>query len=138
MSFVAVYREAFETVLFYQALWIEAGPGGHLAVGAGFVAASAGLVLLAWLILKMGLRLPLGWFFGGGAALMAVLAVVLAGKGIAALQEAGALPIGPLDLPAIPPLGLYPTWQGVLTQLVLVVLILAAGIYSRRGARDAT
>jgi len=137
ISFLAVYREAFETVLFYQALWLEAGPDGHVAVGAGFAAAVVGLVLLSWLILKAGLRLPLGWFFGGGSILMAVLAVVLAGKGIAALQEAGALPVGPLDLPAIPSLGLYPTWQGVLTQLAVVLLIVGAVAYSRRRERAA-
>ena len=78
------------------------------------------------------MRLPLGWFFGGGSILMALLAVVLAGKGIAALQEAGALSVGPLDLPAIPSLGLYPTWQGVVTQLALVVVIVGAVAYSRR------
>lgn len=132
ISFVAVYREVFETVLFYQTLWIEAGFEGRLAVGGGFVAAVVGLGLLAWLILKLGLRLPIGLFFGLGSALMAVLAVVLAGKGIAALQHAGKLPVGPLDLPAIPSLGLYPTWQGVVTQLVLVLLIFAAFTYSRR------
>ena len=132
IAFLAVYREAFETVLFYQALWIEAGPSGRLPVAGGFAAAAVGLVLLAWLILKMGLRLPVGWFFGIGSALMAVLAVVLAGKGIAALQQAGRLPVEPLDLPTIPSLGLYPTWQGVLTQLVLVLLIVAAFAYSRR------
>jgi high-affinity iron transporter len=65
---------------------------------------------------------------------MAVLAVVLAGKGIAALQHAGKLPIGPLDLPTIPSLGVYPTWQGVVTQLVLVLVILAAFTFSRRRA----
>jgi high-affinity iron transporter len=74
----------------------------------------------------------MGWFFGVGSALMAVLAVVLAGKGIAALQHAGKLPVGPLDLPTIPSLGVYPTWQGVVTPLVFVVLILAAFAYSRR------
>ncbi len=133
ISFLAVYREAFETVLFYQALWVEAGPVGHLAVGLGCVAGFVGLGLLAWLILRLGLRLPVGWFFGVGSALMAVLAVVLAGKGIAALQHAGRLPVGTLDLPAIPSLGVYPTWQGVITQLVLVVVILGAFTYSRRG-----
>jgi high-affinity iron transporter len=135
ISFLAVYREAFETVLFYQALWIEAGPDGRMAVAGGFLAAIVGLVLLAWLILQVGLRLPIGWFFGVGSILMAVLSVVLAGKGIAALQEAGTLPIEPLDLPAIPSLGVYPTWQGMLTQLALVLLILAAFGYSRRRAR---
>ena len=137
IAFLAVYREAFETVLFYQALWIEAGPSGHVAVAGGFAAAAAGLALLAWLILKMGLRLPVGWFFGVGAGLMAVLAVVLAGKGIAALQHAGRLPVEPLDLPTIPSLGVYPTWQGVLTQIALVVLILTAFTYSRRRPRHA-
>jgi len=137
IAFLAVYREAFETVLFYQALWIEAGPSGHVAVAGGFAAAAAGLVLLAWLILKMGLRLPVGWFFGVGSALMALLAVVLAGKGIAALQHAGRLPVEPLDLPTIPSLGVYPTWQGVLTQLALVLLILTAFTYSRRHPRHA-
>ncbi|MGH7367363.1 MAG: FTR1 family protein [Candidatus Rokuibacteriota bacterium] len=132
ISFLAVYREAFETVLFYQALWLEAGAEGRIAVGAGFAAAAVGLVGLGWLILKVGLWLPLGWFFGVGSILMALLAVVLAGKGIAALQEAGALPIEPLDLPSIPSLGVYPTWQGVLTQLALVLVILAALAYSRR------
>ena len=132
IAFLAVYREAFETVLFYQALWIEAGASGRLAVAGGFSAAAVALALLAWLILKMGLRLPVGWFFGVGSALMAALAVVLAGKGIAALQQAGRLPIEPLDLPPIPSLGVYPTWQGVLTQLALVVVILAAFTYSRR------
>jgi high-affinity iron transporter len=135
VSFVAVYREAFETVLFYQALWIEAGPEGRVAVGAGFVAAVVGLVLLAWLMLKLGLRLPVGWFFGVGSALMAVLAVVLAGKGIAALQHAGKVPVGALDLPAIPSLGVYPTWQGVVTQLALTLLIVGAFAYSRRRER---
>jgi len=137
IAFLAVYREAFETVLFYQALWIEAGPSGRLAVVGGFGAAALGLALLAWLILKMGLRLPVGWFFGVGAWLMAVLAVVLAGKGIAALQHAGRLPVEPLDLPTIPSLGVYPTWQGVLTQIALVVLILTAFTYSLRRPRHA-
>jgi len=137
ISFLAVYREAFETVLFYQALWIEAGPGGHLMVGAGFLAACAALALLTWLILKVGLHLPLGWFFGIGAALMAVLAVVLAGKGIAALQEAGSLPVGPLDVPSVPSLGLYPTWQGLLVQALMVLLIAGAFSLSRRRREEA-
>jgi high-affinity iron transporter len=132
VAFLAVYREAFETVLFYQALWVDAGPAGRAAIGGGFAAAAIGLTLMAWLILRAGLRLPVGLFFGLGSLLMALLAVVLAGKGIAALQEAGALPIGPLDLPALPSLGLYPTWQGVLTQVAVVLLIVAAFAYSRR------
>jgi high-affinity iron transporter len=137
VAFLAVYREAFETVLFYQALWIESGPAGRLAVGGGVAVAAIGLAALAWAILRIGLRLPIGLFFGAGSLLMAVLAVVLAGKGIAALQHAGALAVGPLDLPAIPSLGLYPTWQGVLTQLAVALLIAGAAGYSRWRERNA-
>ena len=82
-------------MLFYQALWIEAGPTGRLAVGGGVAVAALALAALAWAILRVGLRLPVGWFFGAGSLLMAGLAVVLAGKGIAALQRAGVLPVGP-------------------------------------------
>jgi high-affinity iron transporter len=137
VAFLAVYREAFETVLFYQALWIESGPAGRLAVGGGVAVAAIALAALAWAILRIGLRLPIGLFFGAGSLLMAVLAVVLAGKGIAALQHAGALAVGPLDLPAIPSLGLYPTWQGVLTQLAVALLIAGAAGYSRWRERNA-
>ena len=55
---------------------------------------------------------------------MAVLAVVLAGKGVAALQEAGLLDIQPLhNLPRIEMLGLYPTVEGVFSQLFTLISI---------------
>ena len=40
-------------------------------------------------MLRFSQRLPIGKFFAYSSALVAVLAVVLAGKGVAALQEAG-------------------------------------------------
>jgi high-affinity iron transporter len=69
---------------------------------------------------------------------MAALAVVLAGKGVSALQEAGLLDIRPLaGAPRVDLIGLYPTWEGLLTQaLTLVVLIGAFWINDRRAARQ--
>jgi high-affinity iron transporter len=51
VSFLAVYREAFETVLFYQALWTQAAPAYTPVLG-GLLAAAVALVLLGWLILR--------------------------------------------------------------------------------------
>jgi len=70
---------------------------------------------------------------------MAALAVVLAGKGVAALQEAGLLDVRPLaGVPRIEVLGLFPTREGLLAQL-LTILVLAAGFWwnGRRTARAA-
>ena len=104
VSFLAVYREAFETVLFYQALWQKVDATGHAPLIIGFTAGFVMLALVAWTILHLGLRLPIGVFFGVSSALLAVLAVVFTGHGAKALQEAGILAASPVDafnLPAL-------------------------------------
>src|SRR3546814_3518822 len=110
LSFVVVYREVFETILFYVALWTQ---GNHQAVLAGAAAATVTLAVITWLLLRASTRLPIGLFFSVSAILMAVLAVVLTGKGIAALQEANVLPSQVLALPRFDLVGLYPTIQGL-------------------------
>ena len=137
VAFLAVYREAFETVLFYQALWLQAEGAGRSAVLIGFAAGAAALVLLTWAIVRYSVRLPLSLFFGVSALTLAVLAVVFAGQGIAALQEAGKLPVSPLNFPAVPLLGIYPNLQGLLLQLALVTVIVAAWLVMRSPARRA-
>ena len=137
LSFLAVYREAFETVLFAQALWQHAGLDRRGAVLGGFGAAAALLALLGWLIVRGGLRLPLGAFFGATSAVLAALAVVLAGKGIAALQEAGVVPVSPIEAPALPLVGLYPSAQGVALQAALLVVVAAGFFLTYRSARRA-
>ncbi|MCW5621074.1 MAG: FTR1 family protein [Burkholderiales bacterium] len=129
--FLAVYREVFETVLFYQALWTQAEDTGRSAVLIGLGAGALALVVLAWLIIRFSVRLPLSLFFGVSSLLLAIMAVVFAGQGVAALQEAGKLPLSPLDIPAIPLLGIYPNLQGIGLQLVLVATI-AGGWYLMR------
>ena len=99
VSFIAVYREVFETVLFYQALWLQTAPAGRHALWGGIASAAAVLALLSWLIVRGSLRLPLGVFFGATSIVLAALAIVLAGKGIKALQEAAVLPPHPIATP---------------------------------------
>ena len=102
VSFLAVYREAFETVLFYEALVIQSGPGGSVPLVGGLLAGAVVLAVLSWVIVRGSVRLPLGVFFGASSVLIGLLAVVLAGKGIAALQEAGWLSIRSVSFPSLP------------------------------------
>ena len=89
LAFFSVYRELFEVILFYETLWLQAGPAGHNAVLAGGATALVLLIGLAWVILRGSARLPLALFFGINAALLCALSVVFAGHGVKALQEAG-------------------------------------------------
>jgi high-affinity iron transporter len=134
VSFLAVYREAFETVLFYQALWIQAAPA-YVPVLGGLVAAAVALIVLGWLIFRGSVRLPLGLFFGTTSVLLALLSVVFVGKGIAALQEAGILPADPVGLPGVPALGLYPNLQGLVLQALLILVIAGLFTYTHYAAR---
>lgn len=136
LAFVVVYREVFETILFYIALWSQ---GGHLAIIAGAATAALALALIGWALLSYSKRLPIAQFFSHSAILIAVLAVVLAGKGVAGLQEAGLLDIHPLSaLPRIELLGLFPTWEGLAAQaLTLGVIIVGFHLSGRQAAQPA-
>ena len=122
LSFIAVYREVFETILFYQALWVQADGQAQGMLLTGFGTGVAVLGVLAWLILRYSTRLPLRQFFSATSVFMFVLAIIFAGKGIAALQEAGKLPLDPVAFPRIDLLGIYPNLQGLAVQGALLVL----------------
>lgn len=132
LAFVVVYREVFETILFYVALWSQ---GAHLAMLAGAATAALALSLIGWALLSYSKRLPISRFFSYSSLLIAILAVVLAGKGFAALQEAGLLDIHPLALlPRIEVLGLFPTWEGFAAQLATLATIVIGFWLSGRKA----
>jgi len=133
LAFVAVYREVFETILFYAALSAQ-GNGGVLLAGAG--AAALMLAGVAWAMLKYSRRLPIATFFNWSALLIAVLAVVLTGKGVAAIQEAGVIGITPVAAaPSVPVLGIAPTAEALGAQFaVLLVLVIGFGRNRRRAA----
>ncbi len=96
LAFFSVYRELFEVILFYETLWLQAGPAGHQAVLAGGATALVLLVGLAWVILRGSAKLPLALFFSINAALLCALSVIFAGHGVKALQEAGVLGTRPV------------------------------------------
>jgi high-affinity iron transporter len=134
VAFLAVYRELFEIVLFYQALWVQVGTDGQHFVFGGMLAAAVLLALVTWAILKYSVRLPLGPFFGWTAALLALLAVVFAGNGVAALQEAGVLTADAVRFVSLPLLGIHPTMQGLLAQALTLALTLGGIWLARRQA----
>ncbi|WP_339738257.1 cytochrome c/FTR1 family iron permease [uncultured Maricaulis sp.] len=122
LAFVVVYREVFETILFFVALWSQ---GAHLAMLAGAATAALALALVGWGLLSYSKRLPISQFFSYSSMLIAALAVVLAGKGFAGLQEAGLLGIHPVSfVPRIDILGVFPTWEGLAAQGLALTTIL--------------
>ncbi|WP_066782034.1 cytochrome c/FTR1 family iron permease [Sphingomonas sp. CCH5-D11] len=130
LAFVVVYREVFETILFYAALWTQ-GNGSALLAGAG--AAVAILAVIAWAMLRYSRQLPIAKFFAYSSWLMAGLTVVLAGKGVAALQEAGIIDIAPIaEAPRLSMLGLFPTWQSIMAQLVMAITLAIGFAFNRR------
>lgn len=134
LAFIMVYREVFETILFYAAL---GGEGNASAVLAGFVAGAAVLAAITVAMLRFSARLPIGKFFSVSSILIAVLAVVLAGKGGEALQEAGILSVRTLPLPRFELMGVFPSVQTLLLQGVVALAAIAGFAYNARSARRA-
>jgi high-affinity iron transporter len=113
--------------------------GGHRPIIVGLLVGALALVLIAYVLLRATRRLPIGKFFGYSSALIAVLAIVLVGKGIVALQEAGWLNIHAINGPRVSVLGIYPNLQSIMGQCLVVALVFAGILYNRAGAkRDAT
>ena len=122
VAFLAVYREGAETALFYQALFNE-GPNVAFPLTMGILAGFAALAVIFTLFYRFGVRIPLRPFFSVTSVLLYYMAFVFMGKGVRELQEGNALPLTAIPgFPHSEVLGLYPSWQGVLAQLALLLL----------------
>ncbi|HEV8599490.1 MAG TPA: cytochrome c/FTR1 family iron permease [Gemmatimonadales bacterium] len=142
VAFLAVYREGFETVLFYKALAVSGGGGGGagdwVPIGLGILGGAGVLAGVYVAINRFGVRLPLKPLFGVTSALLYYMAFVFAGKAVAELQEAGVLPLTPVGwAPRVPGMGIYPTMeslalQGLLLLLALIGLVWVFGVEPRR------
>ncbi|MBI6940539.1 FTR1 family protein [Pseudomonas putida] len=129
LAFFSVYRELFEVILFYETLWLQAGPAGHQAVLAGGATALVLLVGLAWVILRGSAKLPLSLFFSINAGLLCALSVVFAGHGVKALQEAGVLGTRPVAFFEFDWLGIHADAYSLAAQAVALLAILV--LYGR-------
>ena len=129
LAFFSVYRELFEVILFYETLWLQAGPAGHNAVLAGGATALVLLIGLAWVILRGSAKLPLALFFGINAGLLCALSVVFAGHGVKALQEAGVFGTRPVPFFDFDWLGIHADAYSLGAQAVAILAIVV--LYSR-------
>jgi high-affinity iron transporter len=135
ISFFAVYREAFEVVLFYQALWLQ-NEQSHGALIWGSVTGLIALVFATFAIFKLGLRIPLKYFFGATGTLLYIVSFIFAGNGIKELQAAGWLPSTPLSFPPqLPLLGIYPTLETLAAQTLMLLAFIASFTWLLRESR---
>jgi high-affinity iron transporter len=133
LSFLVVFREAFESVLFLSALSLEVGEAQQGAFGGGIIFAFILLGIISVLLLKYSKKLPIAKLFKYSAMVISFLAVVLTGKGISALQEAGTLNITvlPFDF-RLDALGLYSTYETLFGQLFILSLTIILWTISNR------
>ena len=129
LAFFSVYRELFEVILFYETLWLQAGPAGHNAVLAGGATAFVLLIGLAWVILRGSAKLPLALFFSINAGLLCALSVVFAGHGVKALQEAGIFGTRPVPFFDFDWLGIHADAYSLSAQVLAILAIIV--LYSR-------
>ena len=135
LAFAAVYREGFETVLFYQTLQYDVGAR---AIVAGFVPGALLIAALGFAIVRFGVALPLRRVFAVTNAVLLYLAFAFLGKGLYNLQEAGLFSPAPLGW--VPDhqvlrqlLGVYPVAQTLLAQAAFLLLVaLTYGLHRAR------
>ncbi len=133
LSFIAVYREVFETVLFYQSLLTQASTTQYSFVIGGFLFGIAVLSILAWGMFKYSIKLPIARFFSTTTYLLLGLSFILMGKAVSALQEAAVIGISPLPITVeFDWIGVGSTWEGIMAQLTILVLFIAYIYRSRR------
>ncbi len=132
LSFVVVFREGFETVLFYEAVAVRAGGSYGQSMLAGGFLSGFGLLIMAYvLFLRFGRKIPLTSFFNVTGALFYFMAIKFAGAGVYELQVADLVsqtPIGFLpDSEALRQwLALYPYAEPLALQTILVILVFLA------------
>ncbi|MBI4041307.1 MAG: cytochrome c/FTR1 family iron permease, partial [Deltaproteobacteria bacterium] len=123
LSFIAVFREVFETVLFLRAIWLETAGLAKMSMLMGVAASFVFVIVMAWVLLKFSKRLPLQKLFGLSSGVLIGLSLILTGKGFHALQETGLLSITQTPVSwRFDLLGVYPTVETLLPQLFVLSL----------------
>ena len=135
LSFFTVYREGFETVLFYQAMFSFA-KYMELYVGLGFIIGLASLFGIYFGFRKLGKRLPLRALFGLTMGIGAYLSIAFLGNAIREFQVLDYIPytsmlgtVPRLDINVATMTGIYPTLETTVGQIVLLAVYLVASLY---------
>lgn len=135
LSFLAIFREGAETVIFYIGM-APAIEMSQLVLGIGL--ALVILIVLGFAMIRYSSRIPLRPFFAAAAWLIYILAFKMIGASIHALQVAHIMPVHVFDIvPFVQWLGIYPTLETLLPQILLIVLILLTSLYIKHNAKAA-
>lgn len=140
LSFFAVYREAVEVVLFYRTLLVSAGDKGRSDVIWGAVLGVVVMVAVVLIVGRIGRKLNPRPVMLVSSALLSLLAIMMTGNGLHALQEGGYLGMTAIrwfghEWSGMPMLGLHPTWQVVLGQCVVALLLIVPSLVERARRR---
>lgn len=124
LSFLAVFREGAETVIFYQAIFSMVS-GGTSGIWWGAACAAVVLVIVFLLIRCTSVNMPIRPFFIVTSVFMAVLVVIFAGGGVHALIEGDA--VNGTYLKGVPTsdwLGLYPYAETIAAQAAAAIVVI--------------
>jgi high-affinity iron transporter len=135
VAFLAVYRECAETILFTEALLIEA-TGGAWPVVAGAATGLASVFLIAIAVQNAFRLLPMPAFFGVSGFLLSLLAIAFAGSSVSAFVAAGYVPPHPIPFPSVPMLGIHPDLSSLAVQLAFVLLLAGAALKTFMDSRQ--
>jgi high-affinity iron transporter len=135
LGFTAVYREGFETALFYQALLLFA-QGLEAWVVAGIATATAALGVVAYAILRLGKRLPVKPMLMSAVGVLLLLSVAFVGNAVRSLQVGDWIGVTPIDsgwarLPIYVAelTGIHPTREGIAAQAALLAVYAVGCVY---------
>ena len=135
VGFTAVFREGFETVLFYQALiTFSEGLGEYVLIGTGLGLVALGVV--GWVIFKAGRRIPIKAFLTTAVSIVMLVSVAFAGNAVRGFQEAALLPVTYIEsLPKLPIFvahltGWYPTRETLLAQGALALVYVLGALWT--------
>ncbi|MEH6988231.1 FTR1 family protein [Cytobacillus firmus] len=130
VSFLSIFREGAETIIFYAGMAPSISTGNLLT---GIGAAVVILGLFAFLFIRYSKRIAFGIYFKIATALIYFLAFKILGVSIHALQITDKLETTQISsLPIINWLGFYPTWESLIPQLVLILIFVITSVILNR------
>ncbi|MFF3025397.1 FTR1 family protein [Gottfriedia sp. NPDC057948] len=122
LSFFAVFREGAETVVFYIGMSSSITAKELIT---GFAGGIILLVVIGIFILKGSKFIPLKPFFTIASLCIYYLTFKFIGQSIHALQGIGYMPAHMSTIfPTIPKLGIYPSLESIIPQLILLLFVI--------------
>lgn len=137
LSFLAVFREGAETVIFYESIYSMSQDAHGMWVGG--LAAAAVLIVIFLILRFTSVKIPIGPFFLVTSIVMAALVVIFAGGGIHALIEGDLIEGTYLStVPTNDWIGLYPYVETITAQVIAaiaVVVLFVVGFIKKHGMK---